>query len=136
MSLFPRLLPIVAVLVSAGVLAQPVQAQVRRPSPQPSPPQSFQAPASDPTVQAIAALKLQVEALRESVGRQVVALHFETTGQNSWGNAQNSWPQNNQRAEAMCKAALGDHYGRVLSREALPTGDRWYFPNLLCETAP
>lgn len=136
MAVSRKLLSVAAAATVLGLLAQPAQAQVRRPSPPPSPPQSFQPQAMDPTMQAIAALKLQLDTLRDSAGRQVVALHFEATGRDTWSEELNSWPQNNKRAETMCKAALGDRFGRVLSRTALPTGDRWYFPNLVCETAP
>ena len=66
-----------------------------------------------------------------------MVLHYPATDLNSWLDSDNSFPKNNQRAEGWCKAALGDRYGRVLSRLAQPVGNgRWYFPNLVCETAP
>lgn len=128
-------------MAAAGLtmmFAQSAMAQSRnvQASPPPPPP-GIQRPNVDSTNQAIAALRLRVDALRDSVGRQVVVLHFPATDLNSWLDADNSFPKNNQRAEGWCKAALGDRYGRVLSRLAQPIGNgRWYFPNLVCETAP
>ena len=120
------------------MLAEPALAQIRNvQAPPPPPPPGIQAPNMNSTNQAISALRLRLDALRESVGRQVVVLHYPATDLNSWLDADNSFPKNNQRAEAMCKAGLGDRYGRVLSRVAQPIGNgRWYFPNLVCETAP
>lgn len=123
---------------SAAALSQTAQAQSRvqaQAIPPPQPP-GVQKPNVNPTNQAIAALKLQLDGLRNSVGRQVVVLHFPPDDLNSWPDADNSWPENNARAEAMCKKGLGDRHGRVLSREAQPIGNRWYFPNLVCETKP
>jgi hypothetical protein len=84
----------------------------------------------------MSALNLKLDALRESVGRQVVVLNFSPLPWSSWPQAQHNWPSNNERAETMCKAALGDRYGRVLSRSVEQDGDRYYFPNLVCETKP
>ena len=120
------------------MLAEPALAQNRNvQAPPPPPPPGIQAPNINSTNQAISALRLRLDALRESVGRQVVVLHYPATDLNSWLDADHSFPKNNQRAEAMCKAGLEDRYGRVLSRVAQPIGNgRWYFPNLVCETAP
>jgi hypothetical protein len=124
-------------LTLALMFAAPAGAQERKvQAPPPPPPPGVQRPEMNSTNQAIAALRLRMDALRDSVGRQVVVLHFPSTDLNSWPDAQNSFPNNNQRAESVCKAALGDRYGRVLSRVAQPAGDRWYFPNIVCETAP
>ena len=121
------------VMFTAPALAQNRNVQV----PPPPPPPGIQAPNVNSTNAAISALRLRLDALRESVGRQVVVLHYPSTDLNSWLDADNSFPKNNQRAEAMCKAGLGDRYGRVLSRVSQPIGNgRWYFPNLVCETAP
>ena len=120
------------------MLAEPALAQTRNfQAPPPPPPPGIQGPNVNSTNQAISALRLRLDALRESVGRQVVVLHYPATDLNSGLDADNSFPKNNQRAEGMCKAGLGDRYGRVLSRVAQPIGNgRWYFPNLVCETAP
>ena len=127
-----------AAVVLTFMFADTAMAQNRNvQSPPPPPPPGIQAPNMNSTNQAISALRLTLDALRESVGRQVVVLHYPATDLNSWLDADNSFPKNNQRAEAMCKAGLGDRYGRVLSRVAQPIGNgRWYFPNLVCETAP
>ena len=127
-----------AAVVLTFMFADTAMAQNRNvQSPPPPPPPGIQAPNMNSTNQAISALRLRLDALRESVGRQVVVLHNPATDLNSWLDADNSFPKNNQRAEAMCKAGLGDRYGRVLSRVSQPIGNgRWYFPNLVCETAP
>lgn len=125
-------------VVAGGLLATTAAAQVgqvQAPG-QPRPP-SFQRPNIDPTNQAIAALRLRVDALRESAGRQIVVLHFPPTDLNSWLDAQNNFNANSARGEAVCKSALGNRYGRVVSRLAQPLDNgRWYFPNVVCETAP
>ena len=69
-------------------------------------------------------------------GRQVVSFEFSSEGLNTWTNAENTFPNNEQRAQNLCKELLGDRYGRVLSRRAQPAGDRWYFRHLVCETRP
>ena len=89
------------------MLAEPALAQTRNfQAPPPPPPPGIQRPNMDSTNQAISALRLRLDALRESVGRQVVVLHNPATDLNSWLDADNSFPKNNQRAEAMCKAGL------------------------------
>ena len=124
---------VLTVMFAETALAQNRNVQ----SPPPPPPAGIQRPNVDSTNQAIAALRLRLDALRQSVGRQVVTLHYPATDLNSWPDAQNNFGANTQRAEGMCKAGLGDRYGRVLSRLAQPIGNgRWYFPNLVCETAP
>ena len=130
---------IVMAAVLTGAIGVPAEAQVRRVQSQPPAlPPGFQAPNIDPVMQKLNALQAEVNALRQSAGRQVVVLHFSPLPATSWANDDNSFPENNQRAEAMCKEALGDRYGRVLSRKAEPdaTLDRMFFPNLVCETRP
>ena len=124
-------------LAAALALAGAAQAQDRRvQAPRPAPQPRVQAPEIAPGSQAMAALNLKLDALRDSVGRQVVVLPFEPTDLNSWPDNQNNFPMNEKRAEDWCKEALGDRYGRVLSRRAHPVGDRWYFPFIVCETRP
>jgi len=114
--------------------------QVRRiptqPPTEPSP--GYQPPGVDPVAQKLGKLQIAVESLRQSVGRQIVVLHFAPLPSTSWVDADNTFPKNNQRAEAICKEALGDRYGRVVSRKTEPdaTLDRTYFPNVVCETKP
>ena len=126
-------------LAGAIMLAGPAVAQggrVQAPAPSPGP--GIQKPSLDPTIQAISALRLRLDALRESVGRQVVVLHFTPSESNGWLDSENNWSKNNQRSEAICKQALGDRYGRVLSRQPQvhPTAGRWYFSHVVCETIP
>ena len=96
-----------AAVVLTFMFADTAMAQNRNvQSPPPPPPPGIQAPNMNSTNQAISALRLRLDALRESVGRQVVVLHNPATDLNSWLDADNSFPKNNQRAEAMCKAGL------------------------------
>jgi hypothetical protein len=122
--------------LSGGVAS--AQTRVKAPALPPQQQPGVQKPNVDPTHQAIAALNLKLEALRESIGRQVVVLHFPLSQGTSWAEADNTFPANNQRAEKICKDALGDRYGRVLSRKVEPdmATSRWYFPNVVCETTP
>ena len=110
-------------LAALLALAAPAQAQIR-------------APALDPTQQKLNALSQKVDALAQSAGRQVVSFEFSSEGLNTWTNAENTFPNNEQRAQNLCKELLSDRYGRVLSRRAQPAGDRWYFRHLVCETRP
>lgn len=114
------------------------QAQMRVGTPSPSKPPTIQKPSVSGESQAISALRLKIDALHNSVGRQLIVLHFPPVGTNTWADADNSFPSNTQRAEKMCKDALGDRYGRVVSRKAEPNMEtgRWYFPNVVCETVP
>ena len=127
------LLALGASLPLAGNASAQVR-QVQGPPPPPAP--GIQRPAVDPTHQAISALSLKLDQLRASVGRQVIVLHFTPADTGGWLDSQNSFPANNQRGEDICKQALGDRYGRVLSRTPRPVGDRWYFPHVICETVP
>ena len=134
-----RLVPsaILAAAVMAGALGGPAQGQVRRvQNPQPQLPPGFQAPDFNPVMQKLNALQAEVNALRQSAGRQVVVLHYTPTETGGWTDAENTFPQNNQRAVTICQAALGDRYGRVLSRTTQWTGSRFYFAHLVCETKP
>ncbi len=130
---------IALVTVAAVAFAGPANAQARRvQAPAPAQPPSVQAPSISATSQAMANLKLQIEALRNSVGRQVVVLNFGPLPTTSWSNSDNNAPKNSARAEKICSEALGDRYGQVVSRQVEPSADlsRWYFPNLVCETKP
>ena len=130
---------IVMAALLPGLLGVSAQAQIRRvQSPPPPLPPGFQAPALDPLVQRLNALQIEVNGLRQSAGRQVVVLHFTPHPTTSWTDADQSFPKNNARAEAICKEALGDRYGRVVSRKAEPdmSNGRWFFPNVVCETRP
>ena len=135
------MIPTNAIVLGLAILtAGAADAQDRRvQAPRPAPPPGVQARDVSPGSQAMSALSLKIDALRESVGRQVVVLPFEPTDLNSWPESQNNFPMNEKRAEDWCKEALADRYGRVLSRRAhpiMPDGDRWYFPFILCETKP
>ena len=130
---------IVSAAILTGAIGASADAQVRRvQSPQPALPPGFQAPNIDPVMQRLNALQAEVNALRQSAGRQVVVLNFTAHPTMTWADSDNSFPKNNARAEAICREALGDRYGRVLSRKAEPdmSVNRWFFPNLLCETKP
>ena len=130
---------IVMAAILTGVHGGSAHAQVRQvQSPPPPLPRGFLPPSIDPIMQRLNALQAELNALRQSAGRQIVVLNFTNHPTTTWADADNSFPKNNARAEAMCKEALGDRYGRVLSRKAEPdmSANRWFFPNVVCETQP
>lgn len=106
---------------------------VRQRTPEPSPPPGIQKPDVSPSSQAMSALSLKIDALRQSAGRQVVVLHFETPQS---GRATNNAQTNDQVAEFECKQALGDRFGRVLSRMPATHNGFWFLSRVVCETAP
>jgi hypothetical protein len=138
MSAFSKAMTATAWMTVAASAVSPAQGQMRVATPSPSKVPTIQKPSISGESQAISALRLRIDALRESVGRQVVVLHFPPVGTTTWAESGNSFPENTQRAEKICKDALGDRYGRVLSRKVEPNMEtgRWYFPNVVCETAP
>lgn len=128
---------VIASFAAAAVTGDAALAQSRVQAPNiPPPPPGVQSPNVNPTNQAIAALSLKIDALAQSAGRQVVALHFTPTETGGWAESQNTWAKNNERSEFICKQALGDRFGRVLSRSPQTNGDRWFFAHVLCETKP
>ena len=139
MSLSALRTAIVTAALITGAMGSPADGQVRRvQSPAPQLPPGVLAPSLDPVVQRLNALQIEVDALRQSAGRQIVVLNFTNHPSTTWAEADQTFPKNNARAEAICKEALGDRYGRVVSRKAEPdlSTNRWFFPNVVCETKP
>lgn len=126
-----------AIALMAIAIANPALAQVRVQTTLPPPPPEkpgYQAPEIDPLFQRLNALQAQLDALRESAGRQLVVLHFND-GQGE------GWYEGNPGAYAirsanLCKQALGDRYGRTVWYLTDSGSQGIYFSQLICETKP
>ncbi len=127
-----------ALALAVVAMANPAQAQdrlqVQTRTPPPPRGQSFQAPEIDPVIERLASLEAELAALKESAGKQVVVLHFTPSELPGW--LDNNFAQNEERAAELCQQALGDRYGRVLSRRNWTNGERFFFTHVVCETAP
>jgi hypothetical protein len=107
--------------LAASIVAFPAQAQSR-----------VQAPSVDPVMARLVALQAQLDALKQSAGRQVVVLHFTPTELPGWPD--NNYNNNQQRSTDLCKQALDDRYGRVISYRIRTNDDRFFFSHVVCET--
>jgi hypothetical protein len=86
----------------------------------------------NPVMLRLAQLQAELNALKESAGKQVVVLHFTPTELN--GSAENNYNNNQQSSIFLCQQALGDRYGRVLSYRVWNHDDRFYLSHVACET--
>lgn len=77
-------------------------------------------------------LQLQLNALKQSAGRQIVTLHFEP-GQGP-STADNNFNTNQQNATQLCEQLLKDRYGRMLSYRIDTANEKFYLTHILCET--
>lgn len=132
----PRSTPAAAAAALAALLlAAPAAAQVRAPVAQPANQPGVRAPDTDPSSAAHAQLSLRIDAVEQAARRQVVVLEQASAeAGDSWPASSDNWPNNNTRAEEACQAALGDRYGRVLSRQRRQSGDRYWLNRVVCET--
>jgi hypothetical protein len=108
---------------------------VRAPAPTPGQ-QGIRAPNLDPTQQSLAALSLKVDALSQAVGRQIIVLEQVEQTATLWPASSDTFPNNNTRSTALCEQALGDRFGRVVSRDRQTVGDRYFLSRVVCETRP
>tara|TARA_R110002124_G_scaffold87463_2_gene225318 strand:+ start:3894 stop:4292 length:399 start_codon:yes stop_codon:yes gene_type:complete len=116
---------------SGAALAQ----TVRAPAPTPGQ-QGVRAPDLDPTQQSIAALSLKVDALSQAVGRQIIVLEQVEQTATLWPASSDTFPNNNTRSTALCEQALGDRFGRAISRDRQTVGERYFLSRVVCETRP
>lgn len=134
----PRPIPaaLAAAALAALLAAAPAAlAQVRAPVAQPSAQPGVRAPDADPNSAAHAQLALRIDAAEQAARRQVVVLEQASAeAGESWPSGSDSWPNNNTRSEQACQAALGDRYGRVISRQRQHAGDRYWLNRVVCET--
>ena len=96
--------------------------------------QTIRAQPVDPVHQRLTAIEGRLDRLADTAGAQVVVLHQTQDSLPQWPANTDTWPNNNQRAQAICESALGDRYGRVLSRERSYVEDRYYLSRIICET--
>lgn len=122
------------VLLAAAVAAamtQPAAAQSRqKPAAQPS---GFQATAINPVFQRLNEMQQELDALRESAGKQVVVLHFTPSELPGWLDNQKA--NNVERSTALCSETLAERFGRVISYRIWTNGDRYFFTHVVCETS-
>ncbi|MEE1876248.1 hypothetical protein [Altererythrobacter litoralis] len=118
----------------AFIVANPAMAQTRTQTTQPRTTPTIQAPTLDPVMVRLNALQLEIDALRQSAGKQVVVLHFTPTELAPWANGNYNISQ--ERSNSLCQQALGDRFGRVLSYRVQMSGDRTFFSHVVCETKP
>jgi len=98
--------------------------------------QTIRAQSVDPVQQRLTAIEARLEDLSQSAGAQVVVLQQTRDSLPQWPADSDTWPNNNQRAQAICESALRDRFGRVLSRERSYVEDRYYLSRIVCETTP
>ena len=97
--------------------------------------QTIRAQAADPVQQRLIAIEGRLDRLADTAGAQVVVLQQTSESLPQWPADSDNWPNNNQRAQAICEGALGDRFGRVLSRERSYVEDRYYLSRIVCETS-
>lgn len=115
----------------ACIAASPAVAQVRAPVPQ-TQGRDFQAPKIDPVIIRLNELQQELDALKESAGKQVVVLHFSPTEHP--GSLDNNYNNNQATATQMCQQVLGDRYGRMIDYRVWTNGDRYFLSHIACET--
>lgn len=131
MSSHPRLVAILAL----SLIALPAAAQtVRAPTQTPAPPSGLRAPDTSPSSQGLSALALRIDALEQSVRRQIIVLEQGYPETERWPRDSDNFGNNNTRSQAICERALGDRYGRVISRERTFAGDYYFLHRVVCET--
>ena len=127
-------IPALASVIAVGLLAHPAMAQTRV-SPAPTPPKpGFAAPEIEPIFKRLNDLEAEVKALRQSAGRQVVALHFNDGQAETYSSAGSSVDKG--RIENICKYWLGDRYGRAISYNVDAGTGGLYYSQVVCETKP
>ena len=127
-------IPHLAVIAAASVLAAPAAAQVRAPTPRPAPQPGVLNPDIDPASQGLSALALRLDAVEQAARRQVVVLEHNESNAESWPRSSDNFDNNNARSEDLCRGALGDRFGRVISRHRTFSGDRHFLHRVVCET--
>lgn len=126
-------------LALAASVALPAAAQTYRAVPA-TPPQQpgVLAPNVDPSSQAHSAIMLRLNEVEQAARRQVVALEYDeataVAAGESWPISTDNFNNNPNRATALCSQALGDRFGRVVSYQRAPSGDRYFFSRVVCET--
>lgn len=130
-------LPVSLVALVALAVSSPAFAQVRAPTPQPAPQPGIVAPDFDPSSQAHSTILLRLDAVEQSVRRQIVVLEYsqDSVGvSNRYPIASSSASNNANRVTAHCSQALGDRFGRVVSYERTTFGEYYFFNRIVCET--
>ena len=106
-------------------------AQVRAPT-QTAPSRDFQPVKPDPVVTRLNAIQQELDALKESAGKQVIVLHFSPTEHP--GSLENNYNTNQAFATQACQQVLGDRFGRMIDYRVWTNGDRFFLTHISCET--
>ncbi|KPF79172.1 hypothetical protein IP78_09645 [Brevundimonas sp. AAP58] len=127
------------ILALAASVAFPAAAQTYRAVPAtPQQQPGIRAPDLDPSSQAHSAIMLRLNEVEQTARRQIVTLEYDeataTAAGESWPLSSDNFNNNPNRATALCSQALGDRFGRVVSYQRAPSGDRYFFSRVVCET--
>lgn len=127
------------ILASAAALAVAVtspalsQSRAVTTSTQTTPPsRDFQPVKPDPVITRLNALQQELDALKETAGKQVVVLHFSPTEHP--GSPDNNYNTNQTFATQTCEKVLGDRFGRMIDYRVWTNGDRFFLTHISCET--
>ena len=120
--------------VLAVVVATPVLSQSRAvtTNTQTSPSRDFQPVKPDPVITRLNALQQELDALKQSAGKQVVVLHFSPTEHP--GSLENNYNSNQAFATQACEQVLGDRFGRMIDYRVWTNGNRFFLSHISCET--
>lgn len=121
----------IALASLACLIAGPVTAQTRATTQTP-PARNFQPAQPDPVITRLNALQQELDALKETAGKQVVVLHFSPTEHP--GTLTNTASTNQERATDFCEQILGDRFGRMINYRIWTNGDRFFLTHIACET--
>lgn len=126
------------ILASAAALAVAVaspalsQSRAVTTSTQTTPSRDFQPVKPDPVITRLNALQQELDALKETAGKQVVVLHFSPTEHP--GSPDNNYNTNQAFATDACEKVLGDRFGRMIDYRVWTNGDRFFLTHISCET--
>jgi hypothetical protein len=127
------------ILASAAALAVAVaspalsQSRAVTTSTQTTPPsRDFQPVKPDPVITRLNTLQQELDALKETAGKQVVVLHFSPTEHP--GSPDNNYNTNQAFATDACEKVLGDRFGRMIGYRVWTNGDRFFLTHISCET--
>lgn len=120
--------------VLAFVVASPALSQSRAvtTNTQTTPSRDFQSAKPDPVITRLNALQQELDALKQTAGKQVVVLHFSPTEHP--GSLENNYNTNQAFATDACEKLLGDRFGRMIDYRVWSNGDRHFLTHISCET--
>ena len=121
----------IAIALLACAMTGTAAAQVRAPT-QTTASRDFQPVKPDPVIVRLNELQKELDALKETAGKQVVVLHFSPA--EDPGAEENNYNNNQAKATQACQQVLGDRFGRMLAYRVWVHDDRYYLSHISCET--